>query len=256
MSASPYVPPSRSGATPAGHFRQNHGLGTAVSVAVGVVVAASVFTTYTDLHLANAVRDYSYGGGGVAALNDADRLNRLGSLANLLAYLLAGVLVIVWLWRVRANAHFFSDAPHRRRRGWVIGGWMVPIISFWFPVQVVDDVVRASSHYVWPRDGSLQAAPQAKVVRRWWGTFLGMNITSLFATTQQSSALAATSATAAQSGLDTGGALSIASTVLAFLSAIFLSQVIELVDRLQSSRPPIPWWQTPLNPPAPGPAPW
>lgn len=256
MSASPYVPPSRSGATPAGHFRQNHGLGTAVSVAVGVVVAASVFTTYTDLHLANAVRDYAYGGGGVAALNDADRLNRLGSLANLLAYLLAGVLVIVWLWRVRANAHFFSDAPHRHRRGWVIGGWMVPIISFWFPVQVVDDVVRASSHYVWPRDGSLQAAPQAKVVRRWWGTFLGMNITSLFATTQQSSALAATSATAAQSGLDTGGALSIASTVLAFLSAIFLSQVIELVDRLQSSRPPVPWWQTPLNPPAPGPAPW
>lgn len=256
MSASPYVPPSRSGATPAGQFRQNHGLGTAVSVAVGVVVAASAFTSYTDLHLAGAVRDYAYGGGGVAALNDADRLNRLGSLANLLAYLLAGVLVIVWLWRARANAHFFSDAPHRHRRGWVIGGWMVPIISFWFPVQVVDDVVRASSHSVWPRDGSLQAAPQAKVVRRWWGTFLGMNITSLFATTQQSSALAATSATAAQSGLDTGAALSIVSTVLALLSAIFLSQVIELVDRLQTSRPPIPWWQTPLNPPAPGPAPW
>jgi hypothetical protein len=249
MSANPYVPPSRSGAIPAGHFRQNRGVGTAASVAVRVVVAASAFTSYTDLHLAGAVRDYR--GGDVSALNDADLLNRGASLLNLLLFLVAGVLVIVWLWRARANAQFFCDAPHRHRRGWVIGGWMVPIVSLWFPVQVVDDVVRASSPYVWPRNGSLQAAPQAAVVQRWWGTYLGMNLTSVFATTQQSSALAATSATAAQSGLDTGAALSIVSTVLAGLSAMFLIQLIALVDRLQSSRPPIPWWQAPLNPPAP-----
>ena len=37
---------------------------------------------------------------------------------------------------------------------------------------------------------------------------------------------------------------------------ILRSAVIELVDRLQTSRPPIPWWQTPLNPPTQGPAPW
>ncbi|TDW90440.1 uncharacterized protein DUF4328 [Kribbella pratensis] len=256
MSASPYVPPSRSGAIPTGRFRQNHNLGIAASVAVGVVVPASAFTSYTDLHLAAAVRDYAYTGGDVAALNDADRLSRLGSLANLVLFLVAGVLVIVWLWRARANAQFFCDAPHRHRRGWVIGGWMVPIISLWFPVQVVDDVVRASSPYVWPRDGSLQAAPPAKVVRRWWGTYLGMNLTSLFATTQQSNGLAAPSASAALRGLDTGASLSIVSTVLAVLSAIFMIQLIALVDRLQSSRPPIPWWQTPLNPPVPGPAPW
>lgn len=249
MSASPYggPPVSRSGALPVGHLRQIRGVGRAAQVAAGVVVAASVVTSYTDVHLAGAVRDYTYGDD-LTALNDADLLNRLASLANVLLFLVAGVLVIVWLWRARANAEFFCDAPHRRRRGWVIGGWMVPIVSLWFPVQVVDDVVRASSQYVPPRDGALQAAPPAAVVRRWWGTFLAMNLTSVFATSQQSNGLAASSLSAARSALDTGAALSIASTVLAVLSAIFLSQVIALVDELQTVRPPVPWWQTPTPP--------
>lgn len=224
MSASPYPSPSRHGAIPAGRLRNIHGLGIAAQSAAGVVVAAGAVTSYTDVHLAGAVRDYSYGDG-LAALNDADVLNRLASLANLLLFLISGVLFIVWLWRARANTEFFCDAPHRHRRGWVIGGWFVPIVGFWFPVQVVDDVVRASSQYVWPRDGSLQAAPQAAVVRRLWGTYLGMNLTSVLATTQQSSGLAASTRSASQSALDAGAALSIVST-----------------------RPQVPWWQTPTPP--------
>ncbi len=45
-------------------------------------------------------------------------------------------------------------APTERRygHGWAIGGWFVPILNFWRPMQVVNDVWRAGG---WPRSSVL-----------------------------------------------------------------------------------------------------
>jgi hypothetical protein len=55
------------------------------------------------------------------------------------------VALIVWLWRVRANAEFMDAAPQRWGRPWVIIGWFVPILSLWMPRQIVADVWRATA---------------------------------------------------------------------------------------------------------------
>jgi hypothetical protein len=53
------------------------------------------------------------------------------------------VVTCLWLYRVRTNIDVLSPTLlHTRSRGWAWGGWVVPIVSLWFPYQVVRDVAR------------------------------------------------------------------------------------------------------------------
>jgi hypothetical protein len=79
------------------------------------------------------------------------------------AVVAAYVVSCLWLWRVRENAEALSGAPHTRRRGWVWGGWVVPVVSLWFPFQVVRDVRRATA----PRD-----RPGNALLGWWWAFWL------------------------------------------------------------------------------------
>src|SRR5262249_23216662 len=56
----------------------------------------------------------------------------LGSvvLGWLLLYLLVGPLFLVWFYRARKNADGRGQ-EQRWTRGWAIGAWFVPIVSFW-----------------------------------------------------------------------------------------------------------------------------
>ncbi|MHA7134988.1 DUF4328 domain-containing protein [Oerskovia turbata] len=58
--------------------------------------------------------------------------------------LAAGVVTIVWLWRSRAFAEAVAPQwPHARSRVWVWLGWIVPVVAYWFPYQVVRDIRAA-----------------------------------------------------------------------------------------------------------------
>ena len=84
----------------------------------------------------------------------------------------AGVVFIVWLWRARGNAELFCYGQHRRGRGWVIGGWFCPVVNFWFPKQIVDDVIAASDPPTPPRFPDLRRIPRHGLVLAWWLTLL------------------------------------------------------------------------------------
>ncbi|GAB7191290.1 hypothetical protein NUM3379_19970 [Kineococcus sp. NUM-3379] len=79
----------------------------------------------------------------------------------------AGALVVWrWLEAVRANAEVLSPgAHHARSRSWTRLAWIAPVVSWWFPYQVVRDVARASS----------PAAPDASgpLLATWWALWLG-----------------------------------------------------------------------------------
>ncbi|TDD26798.1 DUF4328 domain-containing protein, partial [Nonomuraea terrae] len=96
----------------------------------------------------------------------ADLVYGLSGILEFLAYVVCVVAFLVWLFRVRANAEIFSPGGHRRSRPWVFFGWVVPIISFWFPKQVVDDIWYAST-----RAGH-ESAPQRGVINAWWAAWL------------------------------------------------------------------------------------
>ncbi|WP_188191544.1 DUF4328 domain-containing protein [Nonomuraea sp. SYSU D8015] len=78
-------------------------------------------------------------------------------------YLVTAVAFLVWLFRVRANAEILAPDGHRRAAPWLIFGWVVPIISFWFPKQIVDDIWDASARTPSPPKGLFHA---------WWAAWV------------------------------------------------------------------------------------
>ena len=69
----------------------------------------------------------------------------------------------LWLSRARENSVLLSpQLSHRRGKVWVWLGWWVPIVSVWFPFQVVRDV----------RNGSIGNRPPRAFVGLWWAAFL------------------------------------------------------------------------------------
>lgn len=68
----------------------------------------------------------------------------LAGLVSVFVSIGAFILTGIWLARARRNADRIAPAGQRHTRIWVWLGWVVPIVSFWFPKQVVDDVWRST----------------------------------------------------------------------------------------------------------------
>ncbi|THA24861.1 DUF4328 domain-containing protein [Streptomyces sp. RKND-216] len=81
------------------------------------------------------------------------------------------VLVIVWLYRVRANVDHLDPyrwaGPRRLAKGWAIGSWFVPVGFLWLPLQVVLDVWWGTAE---PRRERRGRTPVLIVA--WWACWL------------------------------------------------------------------------------------
>ena len=69
-------------------------------------------------------------------------------LSMIRVHLAAGLIALVttglWLWKVRRNVDQIDRADQRHRRIWIWLGWLVPIMNYWFPLQIVRDVGESS----------------------------------------------------------------------------------------------------------------
>ena len=50
----------------------------------------------------------------------------------------------------------------------MIGGWFCPVVNFWFPKQIVDDVIAASDPRTPPLLPDLRPIPRHGLVLAWW----------------------------------------------------------------------------------------
>ncbi|MEU4389574.1 DUF4328 domain-containing protein [Kribbella sp. NPDC023855] len=202
-------------------------LGTAASILVCVVAFAQLLLALTDwqnyLSYQDDPRSYQ------AEVN----VPLVAVFA--VALVAAAVTFISWLRQVRANAEMFCRAPHRHGRGWVIGGWFVPVISLWYPKQIVDDVVAASSPRTSPHADRLPEETSG-IVLIWWATWIGSNLLDL--------AAPSTPDNPAAGDLLRMASFSIGSAVLSVVAAVYAVRVVRLVNNLQMSRPWTAWWET------------
>ncbi|MEU1552042.1 DUF4328 domain-containing protein [Streptomyces scabiei] len=142
-------------------------LGRTVAILLGAVAVADVVAVWADLALLD-VSDRLAGGDWSAALeHDSDRADGLVALAGVLqtlTYVATIVVFLVWFHRVRVNAEVFDPFGHRKKRGWAIGGWFVPVVNLWFPRRIAIDCWDASSPWEKPRSHAL--------VNTWWTLWL------------------------------------------------------------------------------------
>ena len=105
----------------------------------------------------------------------------IGSVLAGLALLGGWITGSLWLFRARKNAEVLGPgALFVRSPGWAWGGWICPIVSFWFPFQVVRDTHRAVASYF-----------SSTLVGWWWGLFLFMTVGGRIASQSQRDATAA-----------------------------------------------------------------
>jgi hypothetical protein len=98
----------------------------------------------------------------LAEAESADALVRW-SLLEMPLILACGILFTVWLFQAHRSDRM-DPSWHKRRSGWAIGGWFVPIVNLWFPFQVVSDLRRGARGDAHPPSYALQWC--------WWLTFL------------------------------------------------------------------------------------
>ncbi len=159
----PYVPTAQ--------FTSPQGLSKALTALLGVCIAAFAITVATGANYMSVLGDVE--DGTLTSLSDyddaADTYSATALLASL-ALLATGIVFIIWFHRTRVNAEVFDAAGQRKKRGWAIGGWFVPIVNLWFPKQIANDIWRASTP--WGGDQG------RGIVNAWWTLWVVSLVTS------------------------------------------------------------------------------
>ncbi|MFJ9582953.1 DUF4328 domain-containing protein [Streptomyces acidicola] len=172
--AAPVAPPHGRGAS----LSSPVGLGRAVAVLLGAVIAADLFAIWADLATYDVVGDIADGDTSAAVPRRAEAADSLFAVAGSVqtaALLSTAVVFLVWFHRVRVNAEVFHPFGHRKKRGWAVGGWFVPIVNLWFPRRIALDIWDASSPWNAPRSHAL--------VNAWWGAWVISQVTGRLAST-------------------------------------------------------------------------
>lgn len=142
------------------------------------------------------------------------------------------VVTCLWLYKVRTNHDALFPSGHQARsKGWVWGGWVCPIVSLWFPFQVVRDVAND------PREFKNNA-----LIGWWWAFWLLSMCTVQIGSSFVSVNEIDTSATSALGTVETINALI---TITAFVLWIrIIRRINSLQDRLLGITQPT----QPMNP--------
>jgi len=61
------------------------------------------------------------------------------------------IVFLIWFRRAKINTEHIGS-EQRYGRGWAFWGWIVPVVNFWIPFQIMDDLLRASRP-TWSRAG-------------------------------------------------------------------------------------------------------
>ncbi|MEU3746668.1 MULTISPECIES: DUF4328 domain-containing protein [Streptomyces] len=148
-------------------LRNPNGLSHAVVALLGATILADAFSLIETFGLrslfAGALAGHPdpEGYGGELALTVAWSLQALLLLAT-------ATVFIVWFHRLRMNAEVWASDLQRRKPGWAIGGWFIPIAFIWIPYGVAADIWRASRRDPYAADGE----GELLVLNAWWTVFL------------------------------------------------------------------------------------
>jgi hypothetical protein len=79
---------------------------------------------------------------------------------------------LLWLYQARANLRALEVRRPQFSRGWVVGGYLVPVLNLFRPYQVMAEIWKASAPenldaFNW------RSEPVPTLIRVWWVSFVG-----------------------------------------------------------------------------------
>jgi amino acid transporter len=77
-------------------------------------------------------------------LRTSDTLRTFISSANLIMLVLGMIFFIMWFRRAYYNLHMLPWHTARHTEGWAAGSWFIPILSLFWPYQIMDDIWKGT----------------------------------------------------------------------------------------------------------------
>ena len=99
---------------------------------------------------------------------------------ELVAMIATGVVFVAWTRRMYRNVAPLGDTT-RFAPGWAVGAWFVPILNWFRPKQILDEVWRAGTRAGRPESAS-DVTSDSALPDAWWATFLIASIGSRIGT--------------------------------------------------------------------------
>ncbi|GAX55674.1 hypothetical protein SO3561_07235 [Streptomyces olivochromogenes] len=200
------------------------GLGRAVAVLLGVVVAVDLFAIWAGVKMYDVTGTLADGGIGDTVRRDADHADSLfaaAGVAQLVALVATMAVYLVWFHRVRINAEVFDPFGHEMGRAWVGWGWFVPVVNFWFPRRIMLNT--------WDASRPAGTRTSHGLVNAWWAMWI---ITS--AADQTASAAHRAAHTALE--LQHAAGQRIFSDVTDIVAAVLAALVVLRLNRIQNEK--------------------
>ncbi|MEU0882518.1 DUF4328 domain-containing protein [Lentzea sp. NPDC005914] len=155
-------------------FRPVRGIGIAASVLIGLQALLAIADAIASQQTADVVQAYADGNATMEDARAVDTFALWVAIPTMLVTIASGVTFIVWIYRSRRNAERVTyGVEHRHGRGWVIGSWITPIVGWWYPLQIVQDIWRSFDPA--QQDRPLQARDKNGFLAGWWTAFLLMS---------------------------------------------------------------------------------
>jgi Domain of unknown function (DUF4328) len=152
--------PNPYAAYPYQNSRVPRGLAVASAILAGVVTVVQIGAALTA---SSAADDYAQASREGRAALDVFTAYDAVTILQFPALLAAYIVTCVWLLKSRnLIEHRVPEFVHKRSKVWIWLGWWVPIVSLWFPLQVVRDIRRGSVGH--PRGAGILAG--------WWAFWL------------------------------------------------------------------------------------
>lgn len=131
-------------------------------------IAVSIIATISGIMEYNLLTDYDRGMFASddeflvkAEANDA-RQGVIGMLQMLL-YLVAGIVILRWIYFANYNARRLGAVDMQTSPGWAVGYYFVPILNLWRPYSAMKEIWQASVNAVGWRN-----QPVSNLLPLWW----------------------------------------------------------------------------------------
>jgi Domain of unknown function (DUF4328) len=199
------------------------------SAAVVLVVIAHFWEISRVSHQAALLEDAE--AGNLVSITDArasDNAVQGSAMLLIVVTIIAAVFVMLWAYKARSNAEAYTTSPFRRSKGWAIGGWICPIVSLWFPLQVMKDIWTASDTDR-PDTFAVKAWSVTAIIPLWWTCFLGTSVLFRLSGSVYGSADTA-------SGVHQALLLDFASAAADIAAAVMFIFIVATVTRFQAER--------------------
>ena len=198
-------------------------LTNATSIAVALSSSLFVVAAFFGFRVAADIRE---SGEVLSAVGEPATANEVAFGAwlsfGLLAFVIAGVLVIAWTYTTSKALDARGATERRWTGGWAIGSWLIPIANFVLPKLVFNEIEKAAQvpHRGEDIADSWRSETRTQLADLWWGLWVTGVVASQVAAILASSEDAPASALADGLTINSVGLLVMAGAGVAFVLVI------------------------------------